>query len=193
MYKLVAARKVGPSIADLTDKEISDARKCWACSKAEDPSQVGGKLLVCKRCRTAYYCSKECQRAAWKEHKASCEPYVEFPAFSKDRGRSLDVRSVGRSLDLDADEGNEFERHLTRIECGAAQGDQDALAAKADVLLALRDFAGAAAILIPLAEAGHPRAQWQVCHAESKIFLCGPLHWLQNVHFIPTPHSLSQL
>ncbi len=172
ILRLAAARKVGPSLADLTDKEISDARKCWACAKAEDP-QGNWKLLVCQRCRTAYYCSKECQRSAWKEHKAECEPHVEFPAFGKEGGRIVDVRSAADSLrpakveesEESAEEVvSDFERRLTIIECGAAQGDQDHLVAKADMLLALKDFAGAAAILLPLAEAGHAQAQCQVCH-----------------------------
>ena len=30
--------------------------------------------LVCSRCRAAYYCSKECQRAAWKKHSGTCRP-----------------------------------------------------------------------------------------------------------------------
>jgi hypothetical protein len=159
---------MGPSLADLTDKEISDARKCWACAKPEDP-QGDWKLLVCQRCRTAYYCSKECQRAAWKEHKAECEPHVEFPAFGKEGGRIVDVRNATDSLRPDPVEESEdvvsdFERRLTRIECGVAQGDQDHLVAKADMLLSLKDFAGAAAILLPLAEAGNAHAQCQVCH-----------------------------
>ncbi len=66
---------------------------------------------------------------------------------------------------------SDFDRRLTRIECGAEQGDQDALIAKADILLTLKDFAGAAGVLLPLAEAGHAHAQCQVCHTESTVAL----------------------
>ncbi len=90
------AHNYGQRIAGILDNEISDARKCWACAKVEDPSQGAWKLLVCKRCRTAHYCSKECQHADWKEHKAVCVPYVEFPAFSKDGSRSQDIRSIAK-------------------------------------------------------------------------------------------------
>lgn len=175
MYRIAAAHNKGPSIADIMDGEISDARKCRACAKVEDPSQGAGKLLVCQRCRTAYYCSKECQRADWKEHKAACAQHIEFPAFSKDGKHRQDVRSTtqSESESRDADDGggdsgdvSNYERWLTMIECGAAQGSQDALGAKADILLSLNDYAAAAAILLPLAEAGHARSQCKVRCAE---------------------------
>ena len=73
MYRLASALNEGPSIAALMDEEILKARKCCACAKVEDASQGAGKLLVCQRCRTAYYCSKECQRADWKGHKAALQ------------------------------------------------------------------------------------------------------------------------
>jgi hypothetical protein len=41
-------------------------RVCFACGKAVD-----GRLK-CARCRTARYCSRECQKAHWPEHKGSC-------------------------------------------------------------------------------------------------------------------------
>ena len=33
-----------------------------------------GTLKICSRCRVAKYCSQECQRAAWKQHKKMCHP-----------------------------------------------------------------------------------------------------------------------
>lgn len=33
-----------------------------------------GTLKICSRCRMAKYCSQECQRAAWKQHKKLCHP-----------------------------------------------------------------------------------------------------------------------
>ena len=38
---------------------------CFNCGKA-------GAAKRCIRCRAAVYCSKECQRGAWKEHKKIC-------------------------------------------------------------------------------------------------------------------------
>ncbi len=38
--------------------------KCWGCDNE-------GKL-VCSRCKTARFCSAECQKKAWKQHKPDC-------------------------------------------------------------------------------------------------------------------------
>jgi hypothetical protein len=35
---------------------------------------VSKKLLQCSRCRTAQYCSADCQRANWPVHKLLCQP-----------------------------------------------------------------------------------------------------------------------
>ena len=39
------------------------------CSHCDE---VQGKLRACSGCLTHYYCSKDCQRAAWKQHKPLC-------------------------------------------------------------------------------------------------------------------------
>ena len=44
--------------------------RCKACGKGKSSS--GTSLLRCARCREAKYCSVECQRANWKEHKKRC-------------------------------------------------------------------------------------------------------------------------
>ncbi|TFK74181.1 hypothetical protein BDN72DRAFT_103975 [Pluteus cervinus] len=53
-----------------------DAAKdvCSGCGKtAAELSKAGKpKLMVCGRCKTVSYCSQECQRAAWKNHKQRC-------------------------------------------------------------------------------------------------------------------------
>lgn len=41
-------------------------RHCLACGKA------GESLLRCSRCRSAHFCSRECQRMAWPSHKRVC-------------------------------------------------------------------------------------------------------------------------
>ncbi|KAI1705998.1 MYND finger domain-containing protein [Ditylenchus destructor] len=42
------------------------------CSNCFLPPSDGKKLMACAACTFARYCSKECQRLAWKVHKAEC-------------------------------------------------------------------------------------------------------------------------
>jgi hypothetical protein len=46
---------------------------CARCEKGAKES----KLRFCSRCKVAAYCSEECQRAHWKEHKKECTPITE--------------------------------------------------------------------------------------------------------------------
>ena len=39
---------------------------CNSCSASEL------KLLVCKRCKSVYYCSKQCQQSDWNKHREIC-------------------------------------------------------------------------------------------------------------------------
>ena len=41
---------------------------CAACGRALDRP----KPLRCSRCKAAYYCNQECQRAHWRAHKPHC-------------------------------------------------------------------------------------------------------------------------
>ncbi|PIG81991.1 hypothetical protein AARAC_002210 [Aspergillus arachidicola] len=43
---------------------------CFQCGQVR--SDIGHGLVLCARCRVAYYCNGECQRHHWQEHKASC-------------------------------------------------------------------------------------------------------------------------
>ena len=173
---------VSSVIAEMEDEKIKAGRKCSECGKTES-KLAGGveKLMACQRCRGVLYCSKACQRAAWKEHKKSCEEFIPFPAFSKDGLRNRDVRSKvipvadgPRSGEGFDDAGQHFQRQLTMIEVGAAQGDSDALVAKARLLLKLNDFEGALALMLPLAESGHAPSQVQVSPklSESQYITC---------------------
>ena len=42
--------------------------RCWNCGK----TNASVKLSKCSRCETARYCSRQCQKDHWKEHKAEC-------------------------------------------------------------------------------------------------------------------------
>ncbi|GAQ90657.1 hypothetical protein KFL_006680060 [Klebsormidium nitens] len=41
---------------------------CDQCGALKSP----GELKRCSRCKSARYCSAQCQRADWKEHRKTC-------------------------------------------------------------------------------------------------------------------------
>ena len=49
-------------------------KACAHCGATAPESPGAVKLLRCGRCKSAFFCSAECQRAAWKTHKAVCRP-----------------------------------------------------------------------------------------------------------------------
>lgn len=53
--------------AEDTAKTKPPQRQCNSCGKSLD------NLQVCGRCKSAYYCSKDCQTKDWKNHKKPCK------------------------------------------------------------------------------------------------------------------------
>ena len=50
-------------------------RVCHACRTSEANAPVGApKFRVCGRCKNVHYCSTECQRNDWPQHKRWCGP-----------------------------------------------------------------------------------------------------------------------
>lgn len=45
---------------------------CFECGKVE--VDIGKAPLKCARCKDAWYCNKDCQKAHWKAHKSVCAP-----------------------------------------------------------------------------------------------------------------------
>ncbi|KAH9837635.1 uncharacterized protein C8Q71DRAFT_753664 [Rhodofomes roseus] len=46
-----------------------DGKSCAKCGK------TNGALKICSKCHAVKYCSPECQRAHWREHKQTCTPF----------------------------------------------------------------------------------------------------------------------
>jgi len=58
-----------------TAQEIKDGYKmCKKCNKYEQSLEFQGSLQMCGRCKSAWYCSRDCQVADWKDHKPFCKP-----------------------------------------------------------------------------------------------------------------------
>eukprot|EP00201_Polytomella_parva_P017588 CAMPEP_0175049664 /NCGR_PEP_ID=MMETSP0052_2-20121109/6847_1 /TAXON_ID=51329 ORGANISM="Polytomella parva, Strain SAG 63-3" /NCGR_SAMPLE_ID=MMETSP0052_2 /ASSEMBLY_ACC=CAM_ASM_000194 /LENGTH=391 /DNA_ID=CAMNT_0016313817 /DNA_START=20 /DNA_END=1195 /DNA_ORIENTATION=- len=49
-------------------KSSHSSKNCGKCGK-----KLTGLPMRCSKCKAAYYCSSNCQKQAWPEHKASCK------------------------------------------------------------------------------------------------------------------------
>ncbi|KAG9322291.1 hypothetical protein KVV02_002224 [Mortierella alpina] len=52
---------------------MADSTKCGHCAKTEMAS--GANLKRCAKCKSAFYCSRECQLKSWKSHKKECAAF----------------------------------------------------------------------------------------------------------------------
>ena len=50
--------------------------KCMVCQACQRPPSADLRLKLCKQCQQSWYCSRECQRRHWPEHKRGCTPLL---------------------------------------------------------------------------------------------------------------------
>ncbi|RLN45311.1 hypothetical protein BBJ28_00009237 [Nothophytophthora sp. Chile5] len=55
--------------------EVPSLDCCGRCGAVQrfTPDNPEGKLMTCGGCRSVAYCSRECQKRAWKKHKVECK------------------------------------------------------------------------------------------------------------------------
>ena len=63
--------------------------ECDACGKA-------GPVTTCCRCKIAFYCGAQCQRAHWLTHEADCRPSTFSTAFSTSQHYRRHEKITGR-------------------------------------------------------------------------------------------------
>lgn len=56
-------------MADTSSASATTSNQCASCGKAADS---GVTLKRCAKCQTTQYCSRDCQKAHWKDHKKVC-------------------------------------------------------------------------------------------------------------------------
>mmetsp|Transcript_10574 Transcript_10574/g.23409 ORF Transcript_10574/g.23409 Transcript_10574/m.23409 type:complete len:258 (-) Transcript_10574:31-804(-) len=65
------SKRIGCSCLTERYAQLKTQTKIGECSYChEEKKRV--ELMVCQRCRLSQYCSKECQREGWAEHKRTC-------------------------------------------------------------------------------------------------------------------------
>ncbi|MCP4987915.1 MAG: zinc finger MYND domain-containing protein [Colwellia sp.] len=61
-------RKESYLISRIVRKKCQVCHEYWIHTKT-----LTTKNKMCKQCKTAYYCSRQCQKLDWKKHKKICE------------------------------------------------------------------------------------------------------------------------
>jgi hypothetical protein len=69
---LAALQTAGQQLALLAVPHACNNPQCRNVSGPSEAVLVGGRSCVCGGCRTAHYCSRQCQRAHWQQHKPVC-------------------------------------------------------------------------------------------------------------------------
>ncbi|KLO11145.1 hypothetical protein SCHPADRAFT_487395 [Schizopora paradoxa] len=72
--RIVLERAVFNAILERSssDYAVFEQRRCYNCGRIEESLETG--LNKCKGCLVALYCSRDCQKEAWKEgHKRECK------------------------------------------------------------------------------------------------------------------------
>ena len=77
-------KRVPCSCLDEKYKEVKSVKKMGFCYNLDCNLPVGmverSKMFCCTRCGVVNYCSVECQKADWKEHKVQCNNIVDMKA-----------------------------------------------------------------------------------------------------------------
>jgi hypothetical protein len=68
--RLLSMREVEERASEYHAAAASASSACASCGARA--GQPGVKLMACSRCRGVVYCSAECQRRDWREHKPRC-------------------------------------------------------------------------------------------------------------------------
>ena len=67
-------KRIPCSCLDEKYNEVKSITRMGLCFNAQCTSDIvqRSKMMCCARCGEVNYCSRECQKAAWPEHKTNC-------------------------------------------------------------------------------------------------------------------------
>mmetsp|Transcript_31488 Transcript_31488/g.53325 ORF Transcript_31488/g.53325 Transcript_31488/m.53325 type:complete len:273 (-) Transcript_31488:301-1119(-) len=91
-------KRITCSCLDKKHKEVKSIKKMGYCNNDKCPlpgrKVERSKMLYCTRCSVAYYCSRDCQKAAWSEHREFCKEKAERNAKFEQEMRIRDQNSM---------------------------------------------------------------------------------------------------
>ena len=91
-------KRITCSCLDKKHKEVKSIKKMGYCNNDKCPLPGGkverSKMLYCTRCSVAYYCSRDCQEAAWSEHREICKKKAERNAKFEQERKIRDQNSM---------------------------------------------------------------------------------------------------
>eukprot|EP00984_Skeletonema_dohrnii_P017753 scaffold8149_cov130-Skeletonema_dohrnii-CCMP3373.AAC.3 len=91
-------KRISCTCLDKKHEEVKSIKKMGVCNNDKCPLPGGkverSKMLYCTRCRYAYYCSRDCQKAAWSDHREGCDERAERNAKFEQEMRSRDQNSM---------------------------------------------------------------------------------------------------
>eukprot|EP00984_Skeletonema_dohrnii_P025155 scaffold14271_cov152-Skeletonema_dohrnii-CCMP3373.AAC.2 len=91
-------KRITCSCLDKKHQEVKSIKKMGFCNNGQCPlpdrKVERSKMLYCTRCRYAYYCSRDCQKAAWSDHREVCKKKAEENAKFEQEMRIRDQNSM---------------------------------------------------------------------------------------------------
>ncbi len=96
----------------MTTTGISAQKHCHQCDKTQD--QVGS-LKTCSGCRTVYYCSKGCQKAAWEFHKHLCKKVTTMKMYRYEDNSEIPQVSTMRVVPEELQSEYSQKKHINKM------------------------------------------------------------------------------
>eukprot|EP00984_Skeletonema_dohrnii_P036781 scaffold38148_cov133-Skeletonema_dohrnii-CCMP3373.AAC.1 len=72
-------------------------------------------MQKCARCRCAYYCSRECQKADWKIHRPICDDNLAKEAVLEAEQKALAKQKAARRVEQQFDTGDSSPRSILKV------------------------------------------------------------------------------